>query len=249
MVELQEFLHNIRVAPLFSVPALALLLVYLFRDSKEFLQRKEASYRKIILICSLALIFLTGLSVVGLADGILTHFLQNETVGAFYERWNYDTDYEALLSFEGRSMFCIVHVRRETERYNSYYFPDYEILDPLLLPYGIKRDTDNDAEFDPEYKGDVSSFSISFHNLFDDVYGCEITLIRPATSISYEKLKKAVVSLSGEFCGSKKSDKYHYVQCPYAKEIQEDNRIYFQDEEEACVFGYDMCDYCRNHYH
>lgn len=243
MSGLQKFLYDLRALYFYSIPPLILFVIY----AKDIVTKKEELSKKRLLFYSFVVIALTVFSTIGFADGIFRHFLEKKEAGAFYEAEYYETDYEALLSFNERSMFCIVHLRRETDIYKSYYNIQYTILDPLLLPYGIKRNTDSNAEFHPEYSGDVSSFSIGFHNYFDDVYG-KITLIRPATSISYEKLKKEIVSLSGKFCGSKESDIYHYIQCPYAKQIHKSNLIYFQNEQEACVFGYDMCDFCRDHY-
>lgn len=48
-----------------------------------------------------------------------------------------------------------------------------------------------------------------------------------------------------EIIGSTSSDKYHKPSCSYAKNITEDNRIYFDSEEDARGQGYKPCGVCH----
>tara|TARA_Y100000310_G_C20449060_1_gene699794 strand:- start:42 stop:419 length:378 start_codon:yes stop_codon:yes gene_type:complete len=42
----------------------------------------------------------------------------------------------------------------------------------------------------------------------------------------------------GQFVGSRNSDKYHPLDCSWAKRIKPENRIWFQSKEEAEKMGY-----------
>lgn len=241
---LPEFLSDWDIAFAFFLPVLAALVLSFGDRARKLYEERTVfpnlmPYDRVILIHLLAVVILTTLSVVSLSIFICERVFEKEEVGAFFEAENYETDYEALLSFEKRSIFCIVHVQRETEIYNSNRYSSYSLVNPIQLPYGVERYFDNVPFYEEN-----SSFELSFSG----VDGCSITLIRPATAKSYEKLKKEVVALSGEFYASKKSDKYHYPQCPYVERIYEGNLIYFQSKQEARVFGYVMCDYCRMNY-
>lgn len=46
------------------------------------------------------------------------------------------------------------------------------------------------------------------------------------------------------YCGSKNSDKYHVEDCRWAKNIKAENRIWFEDKEEANAAGYVPCKTC-----
>lgn len=43
---------------------------------------------------------------------------------------------------------------------------------------------------------------------------------------------------AGQFVASKKGTAYHLLTCPGAKQIKEENKIYFQTKEEAIAAGY-----------
>ncbi len=56
----------------------------------------------------------------------------------------------------------------------------------------------------------------------------------------------AVVTVAqGKYCGSKKSDIYHYPSCKWAKEIHSYNLVWFKDENDAAAKGYRPCQVCR----
>jgi methylphosphotriester-DNA--protein-cysteine methyltransferase len=48
-----------------------------------------------------------------------------------------------------------------------------------------------------------------------------------------------------EFWASKKSDKYHYPECRWAKKIKPYNLIKFSSPEEAVAAGYVPCKVCK----
>jgi hypothetical protein len=89
-------------------------------------------------------------------------------------------------------------------------------------------------------------FCIAYIDMSSDASGylrealsdCLITIGSPATSTSWALLEASVISTSGEFCASKKSELYHTVDCRYAAQIQPENYIYFGTYEEAEYFGY-----------
>ncbi|MEX0877480.1 MAG: hypothetical protein WDZ40_01290 [Candidatus Spechtbacterales bacterium] len=49
----------------------------------------------------------------------------------------------------------------------------------------------------------------------------------------------------GEVVASANSDKYHYLSCPGAKRIKEENKIYFKDAEEALRAGFVLAGNCK----
>jgi micrococcal nuclease len=48
-----------------------------------------------------------------------------------------------------------------------------------------------------------------------------------------------------QFVGSKKSDKYHYPTCEWAKKIKPENLVTFTSAQEAIKAGYVPCKVCR----
>jgi endonuclease YncB( thermonuclease family) len=50
---------------------------------------------------------------------------------------------------------------------------------------------------------------------------------------------------SGNYAGSKESNKYHLPSCRYAEKITTENRIWFQTKEGAQVHGYEPCGVCK----
>lgn len=53
------------------------------------------------------------------------------------------------------------------------------------------------------------------------------------------------VKTTGKYVGSMKSDKYHYPDCRWAKEISAENQIWFTDVKEAKEKGYKPCGVCN----
>ena len=50
---------------------------------------------------------------------------------------------------------------------------------------------------------------------------------------------------AGEYVGSKRSHKYHYVWCKWAKKIKSENLIIFHSAKEAQAAGYVPCKVCK----
>ena len=53
------------------------------------------------------------------------------------------------------------------------------------------------------------------------------------------------VSASGQYVGSKNGTKYHLTTCPGAKQIKEENKVYFASKEEAQKSGYTPASNCK----
>ncbi|MBU7005813.1 hypothetical protein Ga0451573_000720 [Peptococcaceae bacterium DYL19] len=51
-------------------------------------------------------------------------------------------------------------------------------------------------------------------------------------------------SSRGRYVGSKKSNKYHYQECQWAKKILPGNEIWFTDVNNARAYGYTPCGVC-----
>jgi endonuclease YncB( thermonuclease family) len=54
-----------------------------------------------------------------------------------------------------------------------------------------------------------------------------------------------LVEGQGQFVGSKNSDVYHYPDCPHAQNIKEENKIWFEDAQDAVNHGYRPCEVCN----
>ncbi len=68
---------------------------------------------------------------------------------------------------------------------------------------------------------------------------------QPPPSSGSENPQVAPMVIEGEFVGSKNSDKYHYPNCSYAKNIAEGNRVWFDSIEAASAAGYVACRGCN----
>lgn len=53
------------------------------------------------------------------------------------------------------------------------------------------------------------------------------------------------VKAEGQFVGSINSDVYHYPSCAHAKNINEENQIWFVDAQDAVNHGYRPCSVCN----
>ncbi len=58
------------------------------------------------------------------------------------------------------------------------------------------------------------------------------------------ELVKPVKKAEARLVGSSEADKYHGLDCRFAKLIKEENRVYFKDEKEAKNKGYKGCKKC-----
>lgn len=166
---------------------------------------------------------------IGLLNLFYSFYYASAEIGSFYEKSSYEENYEAYIYAGEKRIFCIATIGRED---GNYY------LTKIEFPYGRSQYVDETYEQSDLKNGhtDVS--------LTDGSIRCDIELKEPATEDSYERLKTEVISKSGEFCGSKKSDSYHFKKCRYAKNIKSQNLVYFETETEAKALGYFSCEVC-----
>lgn len=174
--DVQSFLHEWSYVSFFLVFGLV-VLVLVFSNSAENKERTillfPMPYKRVILAYSLVVVLLTAVSTIGLSNAVFERIFQKEEVGAFYEKGFYERDYEGLLFLNGRPIFCIVRVQHDIEElgYETHLpYSVYHLINPVQLPYGVKRYVE-ESSFD--------SFDKSFAVSFDREVKCKITLIRP----------------------------------------------------------------------
>lgn len=117
-------------------------------------------------------------------------------------------------------------------------------LEYLKLPYGkslnanavIKGET---LEFGVMYEIDYSSTN-------DALESAEIIVLSPATEMSWDYAQYYSAQYR-HFLASKESDTFHFPDCKYVDQIKVSNLIYFSNEIEAELFGYEICSYCYEH--
>jgi len=73
----------------------------------------------------------------------------------------------------------------------------------------------------------------------------ETTTETTATETTVTETTETTEQVSGPFVGSKNSDVYHYPDCSSAKQIKEENKIWFNSVEEAKAAGYRPCKKCN----
>jgi hypothetical protein len=74
----------------------------------------------------------------------------------------------------------------------------------------------------------------------------QVSLSQEKTQIKpMEEEQTTSVSASGSFVASKNGTKYHLTTCPGAKQIKEENKIYFETQEEAQARGYTKAANCK----
>lgn len=177
--------------------------------------------------------------IVGVGNAIASKKFASHEIGAFYEEKEYSETYEATLYFEEKAIFCLAEMHHDTyedeDRKKTY---SYYWIDEIRLPYGHAIIIDE--EYEPEK---TNCYSVCGASLWND-YDCDIVLIHPATSNSYDLLRSAVVTSYGPCCASRDSDKFHFLSCPSVANIREDNLVFFQSPEEADLLGFEGCDLC-----
>lgn len=63
--------------------------------------------------------------------------------------------------------------------------------------------------------------------------------------LTFILLVSVPAAICAEFWGSKKSNKYHYPSCEWARKINPANLIKFNSPQEAIRAGYMPCKVCR----
>lgn len=154
-------------------------------------------------------------------------------IGAFLEKLSYEADYEATLSSEYTTFYCIATVRRDDDGY---------FITKLLMPYGHEVEVDDWDGYSPKHN--ISEIYVGT----DDNYECQISLDDPATYNSYSRVERYAVSNYGDYCASKESDVYHSLGCPRIKNILKENLVYFSESQEAEILGFYACKTCNPHW-
>lgn len=93
----------------------------------------------------------------------------------------------------------------------------------------------------------VALTSFGFGLLIDFSSSNPIVIQNPTASVGQslideeKPLKEEGIDNKGKFLGSINSNKYHHPDCPWAKKISEENRIWFDSENNAQEAGYIPC--------
>lgn len=167
---------------------------------------------------------------IGIANSLLSIFLEKREIGAFYEPDEYSVEYEATVSADSCTVPCIATV--------SKYDGVYHICD-IRLPYGREQYMD-------DIKYDARANYAHVNMGYDLQWECALSLSCPATSISYSRLSSYSQSSNSGFCASIDSDVYHLRDCRYVQRIARDNLIYFDSDLEAEILGFEICSVCRD---
>lgn len=67
---------------------------------------------------------------------------------------------------------------------------------------------------------------------------------QPASVVVTEETAIAATARTGQLVASVNGTKFHALNCPGAKQISEQNKIYFQTEDEAQAAGYSRAQNC-----
>ena len=177
-------------------------------------------------------------TVAGIGNMILSRTMASTQIGAFYEKGEYEETYEATIYLDEKPIFCLADMRREIDEYDDgervrkyvNYWIDY-----IYLPYGKEGYVD-DSEYSPQRGGRVY-----LPTSWEDV---KIVLDRPANKESHKKLEAEVVTAYGPICASRSGDTYHRNECSMAQRIKTENKVFFEDEHEAYILGYEAWQRC-----
>jgi len=55
----------------------------------------------------------------------------------------------------------------------------------------------------------------------------------------------AATALASTYVGNARTHKFHYADCRYVGEMNDNNKVYFEDRDEAIDEGYVPCKVCR----
>lgn len=173
-------------------------------------------------------------------------FFSTRELGAFLEqRGEFEEEYEAYIYIEGKPVFCIAEINKWIDQYESGAGRSENdvsyVITSLKLPYG--REVQN---IEDEYYLSKENNQVYLGTEFWESYKIEIGSV--ATERSYKVLDNTVISSYGEFCASKKGDKYHYLSCPAAANISNQNMVFFENGLEADVLQYEFCDLCAENW-
>jgi len=168
---------------------------------------------------------------------LINRFLAPCRMGAFFETdREYTAQYEAYVYVDQKPIFCIVDVAKEKVDSDHHTY-DY-IIEKIYLPYGKTLEAfPNSAYNDYDYNSDVNWVS------YEDG-DCRITITDLADETSFPFLETTVISSYGDYCASRNVNTFHANSCLSASNILPKNKIFFESEAEAILFGYRPCDLC-----
>jgi len=77
------------------------------------------------------------------------------------------------------------------------------------------------------------------------VYTPTSITISPPTAIPTTTVASASEAVDGQYVASKNGSKYHLLWCPGAKQMKEENKIFFASEDAAQAAGYTPAANCK----
>lgn len=163
----------------------------------------------------------------------ITH--SSTQIGSFYEKATYKECYEATIYVNGKPIYCLAEIQKNAKVFEKNNY----CVERIYLPYEKKIDLS--SEYDPNLKKNYLDLGYTY--VGND---CYIVLRHPASSSSYDLLSFISDSNSGSLCASREGSIMHFPDCYYAKNITSKNLIFFESEDEARLFGYELCDKCYN---
>ena len=176
------------------------------------------------------------LTILGFISVVCSFAFSSTQMGAFFEKSNYSETYEATLYFHDKPIFCLVDMERETESDEGESYSSY-LIKTIYLPYGHSIELDYE-EYTPN--------RVNHYRLGEYSYDCQLVLNHPANEASFDLLNNTIVTNYGNCCANKQSDIFHFTDCPKVKSINKQNLIYFDDDTEAFVLGFEMCEDCKD---
>ena len=91
----------------------------------------------------------------------------------------------------------------------------------------------------------LTSFGLGRYSTIVDVKNTpqapKMTLIQPKT----RQMVTGTTTSEKTIVASKSGTKYHYIWCPGAKQIKEENKLFFTSETEAEAMGYSLAGNCN----
>ena len=175
---------------------------------------------------------------VGACYTVADHFFSTRELGAFLEeRGEFEEEYEAYVYVDGKPVFCIVEIDKVMNVYEDGRGRTSYIITKIKLPYG-KEQVDMDDEYRLGKKDNTVRLGVDMWKWY------KIEVGSVATEKSRIILKNTVVTSYGNLCASKKSDKYHYLDCPSVAQIGDKNKIFFKSALEADALQYTFCSLC-----
>ncbi len=91
----------------------------------------------------------------------------------------------------------------------------------------------------------VASFGLGRHSVVPGTAVAQPASIILSETTPPERGVGMAARSSGQFVGSKNSDKYHHTSCPGASRIKDENKVWFASQAEAEAAGYSLAANCE----